>query len=149
MDNGYIPKTENELEIWMKENCFNFNHYSINGSAIFEGFGIDRIGGRFIWYYTERGEKNNLAYFQSESEIVEYAFNHIKSDKWAKAYCIGFTTSKDEKEEIANVLREMGLEYFQDQIPYYGLERPVFRTFVLGCDINKTEHLKDKYFKKK
>ena len=27
-----IPETEIELENWMKENCYNFNSYSINGN---------------------------------------------------------------------------------------------------------------------
>ena len=45
-DNGNIPKTEKELEEWMKANCANFNSYSINGNAIYEGFGIEIIGDR-------------------------------------------------------------------------------------------------------
>jgi len=149
MDNNYLPKTEKELESWMKENCYNFENYSINGSAIYEGFGIDNFGGLFIWYYTERGEKNKLKYFQSEREIIEYAFNEIKADKWAKTHCIGFTTNEYEKRELEVILKETNIDFFQDEIPYYGLERPVYRTFVLGCDIKKTEHLKLKYYKEK
>ena len=145
MDNSYLPKTENELESWMKDNCCNFDSYSINGNVIFEGFGIDRFGGLFIWYYIERGEKNNLKYFQSEAEIVEHAYNQIKADKWSKAHCIGFTTNKDEMRQLEDILKETGVEFFQDEIPYYGPERPVYRTFVLGCGINKTKHLKGKF----
>lgn len=144
MDNSYSPKTQKELESWMKENCCNFESYSINGNAIYEGF-----GGLFIWYYTERGEKNKLKYFQSESEIIEYAFNQIKTDKWAKTHCIEFTTSKDEKQELESILKDTNVDFFQDEIPYYGLERPVYRTFVLGCDINKTKYLKLKYYEEK
>jgi len=149
MDNGYLPKSENELESWMKKNCYNFNSYSINGNVIYEGFGIENFGGLFIWYYTERGEKNKLKYFRSEPEIIEYAFNQIKADKWAKTHCIGFTTSKDEKQELENVLKNTKVDFFQDEIPYYGFGRPAYRTFVLGCDIKKTEHLKLKYYKEK
>jgi hypothetical protein len=148
MDNNYLPATEKELESWMKENCYNFESYSINGNAIYEGFSIDNSGGLFIWYYTERGEKNKLKYFQSESEIIEYAFNQIKADKWAKAHCIGFTTSKDDKQELENILKDANVDFFQDEIPYYGLARPAYRTFVLGCDIIKTKHLKLKYYKR-
>jgi hypothetical protein len=83
MNSNYIPKTEIELENWMKANCFNFNYYSINGNIINEGCGIEKSGELYIWYHTERGQKDNLKYFISESEIVEYAFNEIKSDKWA------------------------------------------------------------------
>lgn len=149
MSDNNLPKTEIELESWMKANCYNFNSYSINGNAIFEGFGIDKFGGLFIWYFTERGESNNLKYFQSESELIEDAFCQIKADKWATTHCIGFTTSKAEKEELANILKNTAVEFFQDEIPYYGPERPVYRTFVLGFNINNTKQLKEKYYKEK
>lgn len=142
-----IPDTIIKLEHWMKENCFNFNSYSINGNPIYEGCGIDKWGGLFIWYYTERGGKNNLKYFQTEKEIVEFAYKEITSDKWAKTHCVGFSTDKVEAKEIADLLQILNVEYFQDEIPYYGLHRPVYRTFVLGCDINKVAHLKSRFYK--
>jgi hypothetical protein len=145
----YIPKTEIELEKWMKDNFFNFNGYSINGNPIHEGFGIDKSGGLYIWYYTERGEKNNLNYFKSEEEIIQHAFNQIKADKWAKTHCVGFTSNKQDSVELANILTDLQVEYFQDEIPYYGIKKPIYRTFVIGRDILKTEHLKEKYFLEK
>jgi len=148
-DNKNLPKTEKELQDWMKDNCYNFSSYSINGNSIFEGFGIDKSDGLFIWYYTERGEKSSLKYFQSENEIIEYALIQIKADKWAMTHCIGFTTDKDEKTELENILREKAIDFFQDEIPYYGMERPVYRTFVFGCDINSTHYLKEIYYKEK
>ncbi len=131
----------------MKENCFNFEAYSINGNSIYEGFGIDRLGGLFVWYYTERGEKNNLKYFQSEKEIIEFAYNEIKSDKWANAHCVGFTTNKQEANELAGLLKGRQIRFIQDEIPYYGPQRPVYRTFVFGCDIRKAADLKGAYYK--
>jgi hypothetical protein len=143
------PKTEIELEKWMKDNCFNFNSYSINGNAIYEGFGIDKIGGQFIWYYTERGQKDNIKYFNNEKELIEYAYNQIKSDKWAKTHCIGFTTDKTKTSELANRLEKMNIEFMKDEIPYYGLERPVYRTFVFGCDYLKVSDLRKQYYEEK
>lgn len=141
------PDTIVALEKWMIENCFNFDSYSINGNSIYEGCGIDKFGGLFIWYYTERGQRETLKYFRTEKEIVEFAFNEIKSDKWARTHCIGFTTEKAETRELAEKLAELGIEYFQDEIPYYGAHRPVYRTFVLGCDINKVSYIKEKYYR--
>ena len=143
------PKTEIELEKWMKDNCFNFNSYSINGNAIYEGFGIDKIGGQFIWYYTERGQKDNIKYFNNEKELIEYAYNQIKSDKWAKTHCIGFTTDKTKTSELANRLEKLNIEFIKDEIPYYGLERPVYRTFVFGCDYLKVSDLRKQYYEEK
>ena len=142
-----IPQTEIELEKWMKERCFNFNGYSVNGNAIFEGCGIDRIGGEFIWYYTERGEKRNLKTFKTEKDLIDYAYEEVKSDKWARTHCIGFTSNKNESLELKNQLGKLGIEFIEDEIPYYGVERIVYRTFVLGCDSLKVEDLKRKYYK--
>src|SRR4051812_14930971 len=64
-----VSKTVIGLEAWMKENCFNFLSYSINGNFIHEGHGIERSGGLFIWYYTERGQQNNLQYFSTEEAV--------------------------------------------------------------------------------
>jgi len=147
--NNNIPKTQKELEIWMKQNCANFNSYSINSNSIFEGFGIEVIRGAFTWYYTERGEKRTIKTFQTESEIIEYAYLHIKSDKWAWTHCIGFTSDKTKADELSKVLVNMGISYFKDEIPYYSLHRPVYRIFVLGCDIKKTEFLMEKYYTEK
>lgn len=149
MNSEYIPKTEIELENWMKENCFNFNSYSINGNSIYEGFGIDKSNGLYIWYYTECGQKNNLKHFHSEVEIVDYAFNQIRSDKWAKTHCIGFSTNLNKINELKSELQKKEIEFFEDKIPYYGIERHVFRVFILGCDILKTEYLKAKYWTEK
>ncbi|MCD2425511.1 hypothetical protein LQ567_22190 [Niabella pedocola] len=149
MKNNYLPKTKKELERWMNDNCCNFNGYSINGNAIYEGFGIDNFGGLYSWYYTERGESKKIKYFQSEAEVVEYAFNQIKADRWARTHCIGVTTKAGEAKELGKILKALNVDFFQDEIPYNGLERPVYRTFVLGCDIKKAEHLKTKYYKGK
>jgi hypothetical protein len=141
-----IPKTERELKNWMQDNCFNFQGYSIGGNSIYEGFGIENSGGLYIWYYTERGQKEHLKYFQTEEEIINYAYNQINSDKWANSHCIGFTENKAKSKALANLLTQLAIQYEEDEIPYYGLERPIYRTFVFGCDILKTKELKQEYY---
>lgn len=143
----YVPQTEAELESWMKAHCYHFNNYAVNGSAITEGCGIERFGSLFIWYYTERGQQTRLKYFYTEREIVEYAFRQIKADKWARAHCIGFTENEAEKKELAALLTNRSIEFFQDAIPYYGPGRPVYRTFVMGCAIKEVTPLKSRYYK--
>lgn len=140
-----IPETEIELENWMKENCYNFNSYSINGNFIWEGYGIDKTGPLFFWYYIERGQKNTLEIFKTEKELIEFAYKKIKEDKWAKTHCIGFEFDKIKSENLAKILTKLNVEFIQDEIPYY-VEKPAYRTFILGCDIKKTEYLKEEYF---
>ena len=143
--NEKTPENEIELEKWMKENCYNFNSYSINGNFIWEGFGIETNGSLFSWYYTERGQKNTLEIFRTEREIVEFAFNQISTDKWAKTHCIGFSIDKRQCDELAEELKKLNIDFIQDEIPYYA-EQPVFRIFVFGCDIQKTEYLKSQFY---
>lgn len=144
-----IPKTELELALWMKTNCFNFNSYSIGGNPIHEGCGIEKSGSLYIWYYTEKGEWQNLDYFRTEEEIVKFAHDKILNDKWANNHCIGFTTNKSKSTELTNILKQRKIEYMADEIPYYGAEQPVFRVFVFGCDHRQTNDLKSKYYEKK
>ncbi len=145
----YLPMTVIELENWMKENCFNFNNYSISGNKIDEGFGIEITGDCFSWYFTERGGKDHLKSYKSESEIVEYAFNQIRSDHSAKMHCIGLSADKTKIDELKGKLQQLTIEYCDDEIPYFGKDKLVYRLFVSGCDIQKTEYLKEKYWTEK
>ena len=140
------PQSQTELEAWMKENCYNFTSYSVNGNPISEGLGIDKWGELFIWYHTERGERRNLDYFRSEKEVVEYAYDKIISDKWANAHCVGYTIDKKEITELANILEKLEIKYITDEIPYFGPSRPAYRIFVFGCDIHSTMHLRDRFY---
>lgn len=149
IESDHIPKTEIELENWMKENCFNFNSYSINGNSIFEGFGIDKTDGLYIWYFTERGQKRPEKHFSSEKEIIEHAFDQIKTDIWAKTHCIGLSTDQDKINELKNKLHKKKIEFIEDRIPYSDIDRPVYRVFVFGCDIKKTKHFKETYWTEK
>ncbi|RYZ86518.1 MAG: hypothetical protein EOP04_13730 [Proteobacteria bacterium] len=88
-----------------------------------------------------------MKYFQTEKEIVEYALAHLQQDQNARAHCIGFTTLKDEALELGNRLQFLGIRFFQDEFPYYGLSRLVYRTFVYGCDYKRVEDLKAAYYK--
>ncbi len=140
-----IPATISELEEWMRENCYNFTGYSINGNVIFEGFGIEKLGDQFSWYYTERGKKDTIRFFALESEVVEYAFNQIKDDKWASANCIGFSPNKVVIIELEAELQKNNIQSFGDSIPYYCDGRPAYRLFVSGRDFRKAEYIKEKF----
>jgi len=72
-----LPSTEEGLENWMKENCYNFNNYSINGNIIFEGFGIEKFGNLFLWYYVERGTREPYNTFSPKQKLWNMPF--IKS----------------------------------------------------------------------
>lgn len=148
METHNLPKTIAELEKWMIESCYNFNSYSLKGNVIDEGYGIEINEGNFVWYYTERGQKDILKRFQSENEMAAYAYNHIKEDKWAKSYCIAVSSDKNQISELKKELKETAIEFLEDEIPFQGFDLKASRIFVFGCDIHKTAHLKEKYWTK-
>ena len=134
-------KTVIELEKWLKENCYPMNSYSINGNAIYEGFGLENNGGIFQWFYTERGDKQTLEYFATEKEAVEYALKKIKSDEHANRNYIGMYKSDQEVEQILSELKKRGIEYWTDKIPYGGMNDWRTRIFVIGYGIKNAKDL--------
>ncbi len=138
--------TIKELDEWMTANCYN-SSYGIGNRNIHEGYGLYTSGSLFIWYYTERGEKDNLQYFQTEKEAVEFAFEKIKSDRFANRHMIGFLDNESSQSELLKELKKRDINYFADKIPYGGLNDLRYRVFVFGCDIKNVADLKDKYDK--
>lgn len=133
------PSTIKELKSFMIANCYRLDSYSIDGNIIHEGCGIDKSGELYIWFYTERGNRENLKYFRTEEEIIAYAFDIISNDKYANNHLLAMTPDLRYKEELLDILESRGLRYFFDQVPgYSGME---FRIFVVGCDINKAQDL--------
>jgi hypothetical protein len=134
--------TIRELKDYMDKNCYNNNFYSIDGNVIFEGFGIDKFGELFIWYYTERGEKENLELFKTEREVVEYAYKIIKDDKFAKSHLIRYTNKISIKNDIVIELVKRKISYWVEEIP--AAKEIFYRIFIEGCDINKAIDLIEK-----
>lgn len=139
-------KTCLELEQWLGENCYHFNGYSINGNSIYEGFVLDKFETIYRWYYIERGQKGVIQYFKTELEAVIFAFQHITADKLAKTHCIGFTRSQVKANQLIGILEDLKIDYTEDKIPYGGVQKPVYRIFIVGCAILKVGYLKKDYF---
>lgn len=127
-------KTINELNAWMKENCIKFDNYSIGGNSILEGYGIEiLVEGLYCWFYIERGNKNILEYFKSESDVVNFAYNFISKDKHAKSHLIFQTESEKEKDIFLNKLKNNNFDFWYDRIPYLNSCGYIFRVFVVSC----------------
>ena len=140
------PSTIDQLVGWMRNNCYNFDSYSINGNHIHEGYGIEKYEDKFFWYYTERGQKNVLEEFRTEREVVLHALEALQDDRWAKTHCIGFVFIKALHEELATILQKLNVEFTQDRILYSSPDRYAYRTFVFGCDVRKTSYLKEQFY---
>jgi hypothetical protein len=136
--------TIKELDEWLTANCY-ADTYAIGDRTIHEGCGLDTLGSLYIWYYTERGKRETLEYFQTEKEAVEYAFKTITADKFAKSHLVGFLNDSQSETDLVIELQKRAVEFWKDKIPYYGLQNMTTRIFVLGCDIKKVLDLQRKY----
>ena len=144
MKNETEIETELELEQWLKDNCYPMNSYSINGNFIYEGFILEdnsRFSPYFEWIYTERGEKRSLAEFYNEKDAVQFALKKIKEDEHANRNPLGMYKENSEVEKILSELKNRGIEYWTDKIPYGGINDWRTRIFVIGCGIKKAMDL--------
>ena len=138
------PSTIQELDEWMTAHCYP-DSYAIGKRIIHEGYGLYRDGNQFVWFYTERGVRDNLHYFQTESEAVAYAFAAIINDKNADRHLVGFVSDKGEEQALLAELDQRGIAYWKDSIPFGGLHDPRTRVFVFGCDIRQALDLQETY----
>ena len=139
------PVTIKEFDEWMAANCYN-DSYGIGNRNIHEGYGLYTLDGLYVWYYTERGKRDNLKYFTTEQEAVAYALCQMKADKFANAHLVGFL-KKDAEAVLLLELERRNVKYWTDQIPYGGVHDPRIRVFVSGCDIKNALDLQTQYGK--
>ncbi len=145
-----LPEIEtiSQLVQWMKDNCYNFESYSINGNHIWEGFIIDRHNSTFRWQYTERGEIKTLDVFTFESDIVKHALKAILSDKYANVHFVAMLETIPQERTIrslTNELEKREVQFFTDKIPYNGRTDSHTRIYVVGCDVLKVKDLQERY----
>ncbi|CAN5652607.1 hypothetical protein BH09BAC4_BH09BAC4_31110 [soil metagenome] len=136
--------TVRQLDQWMTENCYS-DTYAIGNRIIHEGYGLDKLDSQYIWYYTERGERQTLHYFLTEQEAVDFAFKKIMADRFANRHLVGFIKDKASETELVAELGRRNVAFWKDDIPYGGLTDRRTRVFVFGCDIERVLDLQTKY----
>jgi hypothetical protein len=141
-------RTIQQLDEWMTAHCYN-DSYAIGARNIHEGYGLELSGGLYVWYYTERGVRSPLAYFETEAEAVAHAFKAISADSTANRHLIGLIKEKAREDALLAELERRNIKFFKDVIPYGGLNDPRTRVFVFGCDINAVLDLREEYFERR
>ena len=136
--------TIQQLDDWMIAHCYN-DSYAIGRGIIHEGYGLTTVDSLYVWYYTERGVRDYLHYFQTEPEAVAFAFKAITADKFANRHLIGFLNDKALEQELLTELGRRGITHWKDEIPYGGLHDKRIRIFVFGCDVQKVLDLQKTY----
>jgi hypothetical protein len=134
--------TIEELELWLEENCYNFNEIIIGKHHAPEGYIIKVDNGKYLCCYSERGNKNIVKSFSSEKKLVDYAYHMFKENKWSRSHLLAISFNIDKIKDIEKQLGNLGVEYERNDSPNHRNGSTAYRNFVFGMDIKKVEHMK-------
>lgn len=137
--------TIKELEDWMVENCMNNKITPGNRFETDDGVGLEKYGDLYIWYNSERGEKENLNYFNTEKEATEFLYEYLRKDKYANSHLVGRFKDRNLKSELIIELKKRNIKYWNNEISQWGINNNIMSVFVYRCDIKKVTDLKEKY----
>lgn len=70
-----------ELENWISENGIKNTYTQGNRYETDEGLGLEIIGGLYVCYHFERGERNDIKYFLNEQEATEFIYKYLKTER--------------------------------------------------------------------
>ncbi len=137
--------TIKELENWMAENCLINKITPGNRFETDDGVGLEKYGNLYIWYHSERGEKENLKYFETEKEATEFVYEYLRKNKYANSHLVGSFKDRNLKNELISELKNRDIKYWNDEITQWGINNNILRIFVYRCDIKKVVDLQEKY----
>ena len=137
--------TIKELEDWMVENCMNNKITPGNRFETDDGVGLEKYGDLYIWYHSERGEKENLKYFNTEKEATEFLYEYLRKDKYANSHLVGRFKDRNLKSELIIELKKRNIKYWNNEISQWGINNNIMSVFVYRSDIKKVTDLKEKY----
>ena len=74
-------ETITELEKFLKENHPELDYFLIGNFGKYgnDGFGLEKLGSLFVWFYYEREGRQNLKYFRTEKKAVSFVLKEIKN----------------------------------------------------------------------
>lgn len=137
--------TIEELQTYLEKNCYSFLELSIGNHRAPEGIVIEKYNEKFIYAYSERGNKSILNSFDTEKELVQYALAELMKDEWSKAHIVASTFELKEILEAEKQLTDWKISFKRNDIPNYKAGRTAYRIFVFGTDILKLDSFKEKY----
>jgi len=75
-----------ELEKRLESERIPHHVYSLNGGLPSEAFCLEQLGSKWPYYYSERGYRRNVVYFEREEDACDFLYARImrgmKSYQW-------------------------------------------------------------------
>ena len=91
--------------------------------------------------------KRILMSFSSEQELVEYALEKLKADKWNKAHLVAWVWSEAEIQQAEAELKNYNISFERNDVPNYLQGKNAYRIFVFGKDYLKLEEFTKRYYR--
>lgn len=140
--------TIEELEKYLEDVNYSFHGLTIGKHFAQEGYMIEKNGIAYEFSYSERGRKNVIRSFESEKELVEYAYEQLVENQWNRAHLVACVWSEREIIQAERELEELAISFARNDVPNYSEGRRLYRIFVFGKDAAKLTEFKKKYLRK-
>ncbi len=140
-------KTLEELQQWLDENFYNRDiiSTSVTGTYSDKSLLFTEQNGKWRMLDHDGGTTVILEQFDTEEELVEYAYNLCMRSRWWNSHLAVSTTSAWKMSRAKGKLRNMGIHYEQNDIPNYRDGRTLYRLYVFGRDQLLTKELENEY----
>jgi hypothetical protein len=126
-----------ELSAHLRQECYSPDVYHVGSGweACGDTFCIERVGGKFEIFYVERGQRGQtIQQVESESEACAAFLTVLDRERFSRAHCVGFFTTKSDADTLAERLVSAGIGVHRDAIPYSSSSDMRYRIFVFGRD---------------
>ncbi len=126
-----------ELSAHLQRECYQPSVYHIGPSwgACGDTFCIEMIGGQFEVFYVERGQRGEAIHrCESESAACDAFLAALDRERFSRAHCVGFFTSKSDADSLSERLACADITVHRDAIPYSSTTDMRYRVFVFGRD---------------
>ncbi len=135
-----------ELSAHLQRECYQPSVYHVGSGwrSCEDTFCIEKIGGQFEVFYTERGQRGKAIHRgESESAACEAFLAALDRGRFSRAHCVGFFTAKSEADSLSERLVSAGISVHRDAIPYSSTTGMRYRVFVFGRDKLRAQEIID------
>lgn len=135
-----------ELSAHLQRECYQPSVYHVGSGwgACGDTYCIERVGGQFEIFYVERGQCGEAIHrCESESAACEAFLAVLDRERFSRAHCVGFFTTKSEADRLSERFATAGIAVHRDAIPYSSTTDMRYRIFVFGRDKIRAQEIID------
>lgn len=74
-------KTIIELEDWMSKNEITNTFTPKFRYRTDEGLGLEKLNDKYVLYFIEKGNRQDIEFFNHEIDAVNYIYNYLKNER--------------------------------------------------------------------